>query len=629
MVKIGKFLFLIFLSLISAVAVAEVDFSATVDRSLISLDDSVSLKLSMKADGNIGLGNPSFEAPDFEFINEYQSSYMESIFENGKFSTKNTQQLTKILRPKKVGTFTVSQIKVQIAGKVYTAPNIQITVRPGGQGAPTPRNYGGAGVGLRGAGKVSHSPAVMVRAELSKNKAYKGEQIIIDYYLYRKVRVFNIQVEKFPMLNGFLKEDLSIPVIQRLDTDQVVLDGVLYDRSLLAKYAAYPLEVGKLKIDTLSLKYNYYSNQSAFGDSEDPFANFFQQLSPRSAQSKSELISVDVLPLPMEGRPTSFSGGVGDFTVSSSVNTSEVRANEALTMIVKVEGQGNLAAIEEPKAVWPDSIEVYDTKGKAKTGAGGVGEKVFEFLLIPRATGKLTLPALEFSFFDPIKNSFVTRTTQSIEIHVLPALPGSAQVVPNKRKSERDANLPAEEASPKKENLRYLKPPVEDVGTEFKGVPYWRWIFWIAIGLFILFMGWVVRDFIRRGVKLKSRRAQSDQKNWDKLLSRAQEAKKSMAWDEVIRSYEFLMGAVFDAIDQIYAVGARSLSRTELERILVQYHGVPDDLWKKVSPILEYSEFVRFAASSQPGAEQNARNNLLRLVQEAESFSRELSRLKK
>jgi hypothetical protein len=625
MVKIGRLL-TAFLFFASATVFADSEFTATIDKGLVSLDESVSLRISVKTEGHAALGQPLFSAPDFEFINEYQSTYMESIFENGKFLARNTQTLTKVLRPKRVGTFTISKLQISISGKIHTAPDIQVTVRPGGQGAPQPRGYGGAGVGLRGAGKNSHGPPVIVRAEISKSKAYKGEQIIVDYFLYRKVRVFNIQVEKFPMLNGFLKEDLSIPVLQRLDTDQVTLDGTVYERSLLAKYAAYPLEVGKMRIDTLSLKYNFYSNQSNFGDSDDPFANFFQQLSPRAGQTKSDLVSVDVLPLPTDGRPTSFSGGVGDFTVSSSVSGTDVRANEALTFTVKIEGQGNLAAIEEPKANWPDNIEVYDTKGKAKMGAGGVGEKSFEFLLIPRNQGRVTLPAIEFSFFDSAKNTYVTRSTKPIDINVLPALPGSVQVSA-KRKSNKDSEpSTATEVAPKKENLRYLKPPVEERAPELSGVPFWRAIFWIAVSLILLFVGFVVRDSIRRGEKLKARSALSESKNWDNLLVRASKVGNGTGWNEVVQIYELLMGAIFDAIDQVYSVGSRSLSRAELERILVENHGLSSDLWRKIASVLEYGEFVRFAISSHTGADQKAKEDLSRWVKEGKALAKKLAK---
>ena len=106
-----------------------------------------------------------------------------------------------------------------------------------------------------------------------------------------------------------------------------------------------------------------------------------------------------------------------------------------MTLTAKVEGRGNLAAIGEPKAKWPDTVEIYDSKGTAKAGPGGVGQKVFEFLLIPRAPGKVTLPSLELSFFDPTKGAYVTRTTEPITINVGEPAPGSAPAAPKSASS--------------------------------------------------------------------------------------------------------------------------------------------------------------------------------------------------
>ena len=357
--------------------------------------------MSVQSDGNAEVSQPTFQAPDFEVINEYTGTYTESYYDNGNFGVRNTQQFTRVLKPVHQGMLRISHILIQAGGHTISAPDLVVEVSGAGAGTPPPQGYGGSGMGLRGAGKRVNGRSVLVRAEVDKSKVYKGEQIIVSYYLYRRVRVFNIQVDKYPVLSGFLREDLEMPVLgQRLDSERVVLDGVPYERSLLMRYAAYPLQEGKLKIDSTDLKYNYYSTPGGGAtDDEDPLLNFFQQLTPRSGADRSEQLTIDVVPLPEEGKPSSFSGGVGDFNVTSAVDKYEVHANEAVTLTVKVEGRGNVAAIGEPKTKWPNSVELYDSKGNAKTGKGGVGEKDFEILLIPRTPGPLTLPGIEFSLF--------------------------------------------------------------------------------------------------------------------------------------------------------------------------------------------------------------------------------------
>src|SRR5689334_7582531 len=94
--KIGNFLFLSSIAgaIFGASAQAEVQFSATVDQSQISEDSSVSLKMSVKADGNLRTGDPQFDAPDFEVVNQYDATYIQSYYENGQIGMKNTHELT-------------------------------------------------------------------------------------------------------------------------------------------------------------------------------------------------------------------------------------------------------------------------------------------------------------------------------------------------------------------------------------------------------------------------------------------------------------------------------------------------------------------------------------------------------
>ncbi len=613
---------------------ADAEFTAQVDREEVGLDDSVSLKLSIKADGGLSASQPQFQAPDFEVLNEYNSTYVESYYENGRFGMRNNQTLTKVLKPTKQGTLRISGISITVNGKALRAPDISVRVIAAGGGTPPPRGYGGGGVGLRGAGKRAGGKQVMVRAELDKQQAYKGEQIIVSYYLYRRVRVFNITVDKYPILSGFLREDLEMPVLgPRLDSEPVVVDGVPWERSLLLRYAAYPLQEGKLKIDDVALKYNYFA-QPAGVDEDDPILNFFQQMVTRTGAEKSEQLTVDVVPLPDAGKPASFSGGVGDFNVTSAVDKYDVRANDAVTLTVKVEGKGNVASIGEPKAKWPDNVELYDSKGKSKSGKGGVGEKDFEFLLIPRQQGKLVLPGLEFSFFDPVKKTYVTRVTEPIPINVTEAAPGSQAPLPKTQGQGATSGTSSGAqgaAAPAQDDVLDLKTP-DDVGRLVEG---WlpaamRYFYILCVIAFALLGLAAANEAVKRGrgaaAGLRASREKAASKSWDRLRAGAKAAASGAPWTEVTQTYELLTGAVFDALDRSFDVGARSLPRTELKRILVSERGLAEPAWERIGKLLEFGELVRFAATAGAVSERAARGELSRWVSEGESLVKLLDR---
>ena len=193
-----------------------IQFRAEVDRNQVSMDESISLKLTIENDdgGSVRASEPEFDAPGFEVLNEYRSTRSMLTDYNGQMSTKTTTEITKVLRPEKAGTFRIGSLRVKVDGKVYTAPDVSVTVVAAGTNTPPPRDYGGGGVGLRGAGKHA-ATSVFVRAEVDKDKVYKGEQVVVSYYLYQRVKVFNIDINKYPTLNGFLREDLEMPVITR------------------------------------------------------------------------------------------------------------------------------------------------------------------------------------------------------------------------------------------------------------------------------------------------------------------------------------------------------------------------------------------------------------------------------
>jgi hypothetical protein len=532
-------------------------------------------------------------------------------------------EVNKILKPLKTGTFKISGIQVQVAGKTYTAHDLTVTVGGSGVGTPPPRNYGGAGVGLRGSGKHSSLPSVFARAEVDKSKAYKGEQVIVSYYLYQRARAFNIEVTKYPVLNGFLREELEMPYLQqKLNMEQVVLDGVSYTRALLLRYAAYPLQEGKLDIDSIEMKYNYYSAQSG-ADQNDPmaaFQGFFQQALP--GNSRSEVLKVDVIPLPEAGKPKSFTGGVGDLDIASAIDKTEVHANEPVTVTVKIEGHGNVESIGEPKANWPSNVELYDTKGVSKAGKGGVGQKTFEFLLIPREKGLLELPALEFSYFDPKKNEYVTKKTEPFKVNVLEATAGSTYVP----KTSTTASAPSAQPPPgKSEEIRGLKNPSQESGSSsgLSGLPMWRWLYWIclaALGFFVLL---IAKDAWGRARKSSFERsaakAKKDAKSWQRMRSKAAQTKQP--WPEVMQLYETIAGHIFDSIERVYPVGSRSYSREELQRMLVEERLMPSEIWERASRVLEFAELVRFASSAGAVSEGRARAEAAHWVQEAETVA--------
>lgn len=613
----------------------EVEFNAQVDQNRIGLGETFALRLTITSTAGVSVSAPEFQAPDFAVISESSSVSMQSFYDSsrGGFNTQHRQQITKLLQPKKMGDLRISDIHVIANGKVLRSKDLTVRVgaaaqAPRGKYGSMPQSGGAPSADQDRLGRLEKAGVkpIFLQAEVDKTTGYRGEQIVVSYYLYHLVKIFNVLPERYPVLNGFLREDLDIPIAgQRVVGEAVTVNGVPYERALMAKYAAFPLETGERTIDTLALKVNYFSNSNRnLFQEDDPFYGFFQQMTPRVVRLQSDLIKIHVKDLPTEGRPADFSGGVGQLSVTSAVNKYEVRANEPVTLTVKVEGQGNTSAIHEPVAKWPETIEMYESKGKVGSRHGSVGEKIFEYLLIPRMPGKILLPALEFSFFDPEKRQYYTKLTEPVTLNVLEPAPGTTLLPPKK------AGAPALATAVKpKADLRYLKPQNDGDGSDFLPT-VWRALYWAASLSFFAFLFLVLRDVFqklsRTGGQKKAKKTDLGSKDWERLRQLSKGGPQSPSWNDIVAAYDAISNLILESIEKQYQVGARSLPLSEVRNHLVQDKGVPQGEWDRIMKVLEFSDRVRFASAHGALGESSARTELKDWIAEAEAIVRGLVR---
>ena len=596
----------------TAQALAQISVQASVDRNEVGQDESVAFKISIEGDKlSMDVSDPAYRAPDFEELQSFQSASAQSIWVNGQFEIKNTIRVTKILKPLKTGKLKITDIQVRVGGKTYTAGPVEVNVVAAGSATPPPSGYGGT-IGLRGATKIKGQKAFFVRAEINKSKLFKGEQVIVSYYLYRSTRLFNIEVGKYPILKGFLREDLELPVQRAISEGELVtVDGMSYRKILLARYAAYPLQEGKLQIDSLSLKASYYAGNSRSRDQDDLFSQFFSQLNPQSAVQASELVPVEVRALPDTGKPSNFSGGVGDFTVDAAVNQYEVKSGEALTLTVKVEGRGNVSAISEPKLELPSTVEVYETKGTAKTGVGGIGQKVFEILLIPRAPGPITLPPISFVFFNPEEEKYVTRSTAPIQINVLPGAQGLDPATPTtlSRKKDTQPAAPAQSRVPLWKDLGSIG------GENFQGQPWWRWMYWLSFLSLAFFVAWVAKDRLARWQRNRSKTAIQtatlNHRQWDRLLDQK----------DCVVTYAQLSEIVLEALENATGMNLAGFPRMEwagrLEGVAAS---IDPQIWQRLEAFFDFADWVKFSGQAANAENSAARTDLKKWVTEAKNL---------
>ena len=250
----------------------------------------------------------------------------------------------------------------------------------------------------------------------NKHKVYEQEAILLTYKLYTLVNVQQIAGE-MPQLDGFHVQDFDSKPQMSLKYERV--NGRNYGTAVWRQYLLFPQKTGKLRVPSLTFE----TQVEQVNTSMDPFDIFFGGGSLSQIIRKeivAPAVDIEVLPLPTP-KPSTFNGAVGKFTVSGSLTPEQLSVNDAATLRLIVSGQGNMKLLKAPKVSFPNDFEVYDPKETDKTSAttaGAKGNKIFDYVVVPRHGGKYVIPPVEYTYFDPDKGQYITQHTDSFHIDV-------------------------------------------------------------------------------------------------------------------------------------------------------------------------------------------------------------------
>ncbi len=350
--------------------------------------------------------------PDLEefsiFLGSSTSTSMQII--NGRTTVSVTLQYR--FQATKEGTFEIGSVEVRAGGRTVRTESVTIVVTAD----PAPSQPGLTEPG----GDTEISPDdLFVAVEVSKDRVYEHEPVVVEYRIYTRLEVTSYSVVRMPGTAGFWVEEFPQPPAPQIE--RVVRNGVQYATAVIRKVAMFPTGPGTKTIEPMSIEAQVRVQRRSL----DPFENFFRTPSlfgsrvPVVAASQPREIAVS--PLPERGKPRGFSGLVGDLAVTASVDKTQAAMNEALTFRVTVAGEGNLRAVTAPAISFPSEFEVYppDVSEQIDRSDNRVGgSKVFEYVLIPRAPGSVTIPSVQVAYFDVNRRSYATAASQPIAVTV-------------------------------------------------------------------------------------------------------------------------------------------------------------------------------------------------------------------
>lgn len=514
---------------------------------------------------------------------------------NGNITSTNSVTYTYILLAKKEGEFSIPAATIVADDEQMISNAVKIKVLPADKSSAN--NTGRSDNGSNRSSSASSGTTVsnqelFVTATATRTKVFEQEAFLLTYKIYTLVNVTMSNI-KWPDFKGFHSQEVELHPSWTLEH----YNGRNYNTAVYRQFVLFPQHGGQLTIEPARFD-AVVSKPIRYDDPFDAFFNGGSNYVEIKKTITTPKLTINVSPLP-SGKPAGFSGGVGEFSISSSINTQKVKTNDAITIKLVISGTGNLKLISNPEVVFPKDFETFDPKVDNKTKLtkdGLTGSRVIEYLAIPRHAGKFKIPAVTFSYFDVKSKSYKKLATQEYEIDVQKGDGNTEQVVANFTNKE--------ELKVLGEDIRFIK--LNEVNLTPKGQFFYGsasyWLFYIIPGIaFIIFFIVHRKQAVenRNIAKMRTKKANKVAVKRMKLAGRLlSENKKDAFYDEVLKT---LWGYISDKLN----IPVSKLSKDNIEEKLTNY-GVDDDLIRNFIDALNECEFARFA----PGDENQAMDNV-------------------
>ena len=396
---------------ISVSVSAQVKFEAQTDRDTYGLNERIPLVFSINNEGD------NFVAPKFTgfkadgpFINKGNQTSITIV--NGRMTQKReiSTQVIYYLTPTKKGTFTIGSASIEYNGTVYKSQPIKIKITDPIQ-MPS---YPGQNPRQQQQQNYNFGEGIHLVGELSTKNPYVNEPVTVIYKLYFPYNssVSNFRNFQAPKYEDFWSQYIDI---KQLRAEKGKFNGKDYSMVVLRKVILYPLEAGAKKIEPFKIDI----------DAEVPTGrrDFFGQYEMTAIEKSlsTGMQTINVKPLPENGKPEGFTGAVGKFDFVVKPSKTSLKAGESLDLEVSVSGKGNLKLFTLPKPVVPSALEMYDpahTENVQTPVTGMTGKISDKYTIIPQFKGKYTIKPMEFSYYDLVSKSYKTITSKEITIDV-------------------------------------------------------------------------------------------------------------------------------------------------------------------------------------------------------------------
>lgn len=571
-------LFFIIISAPFTISEAAVSVSLTLDRAEATLVDSVRVVVSV-------IGSRKTQAEPiikgFEHFMVRQggtSSRVEII--NSKMTS--SIDYTYYIQPKKEGTFEIGPAEVKVDGESFKSQSRILKVLK-----PV------VSKGARG--------NLFLSAEISAKEVYVEEQVQYILKLYSRTNIRDIS------LNLPEPENLKLKQLGKPRNYRSVYDGKEYDvievRYAVATGTEGEYIIGPASMNMTLLEIGSRRRRSLF---DDPFFSFS---SGRPISVASEIVNLKVNPLPDEGKPDDFSGLVGQFDMESNLDPTTVRAGESATLTVRVKGQGNAQRIPDLTLAEFKDTKIYADQPVLNVQQGDkglLGEKTMKWALVPEAEGRVEVPIMKLSFFNPRTKAYETLTSPP---HILSVLPPDREktVVAGHAPEEKDIN-----GKTAKKEIEALGRDILPIHTSMKNLTASSQMFANQILLIAMLIGPLILYMIAF-FTLKLRKQKADSLALTRSKKAAREFYKQCRQEGL--SHQDLMGAVRDYLNNRFTLSIGVLTSEGAAGIMIAKKVDPEIADKFRTMVQSLENAVYTGKGHEKTDQANALTELIKTIE--------------
>ena len=561
--------FLFFLN----ISFSQVKFEAEVSKAKLGLNENLRVDFKMNKDGD-NFSPPSFNG--FRVVGGPNQSVSNSWI-NGVRTFSKTYSY--FLTPEKKGNYTIGQASIEIDGDIYKTLPVKVQVTEAVESSLSP-----------GSPSSVVDDDIELSIEISKSNPYLNEPISVEFKLLfnPKINVTNLGEIDNPEFKNFWSQNIKIP---RLEIKSTSYKGQRYNYVTWKKALLFPQKAGDLEILplTLDVTIDVPTNRRDF------FGNTIYTQTSKKVASRKRVIKVKNFP--ENGKPESFNGAVGNFDISLNSSKSQLKATESFQLEFKVNGNGNLKLFSLPEIIVPSSLEKYtpEFKEKINTSLSGMnGEISNVYTIVPQYQGKYPIPPVEFSFFNPKTEQYVTLYSNESIVDVLD---GPTRL----SEANAQATNPVSNSITSSDQFNFIKLSSDFIQIDRKNIIDSKKILFTLFLIPIIILVLAIIYFNLRNKKVSENTLKSRDAD---LLARQYLNNAKIDMNNKDSFYASLESALFNFIKSKYLIEREDFSKDRLKSIL-EKDKISDNIIEDLIDIINSCELARYTPTTPEGMDQD------------------------